>query len=176
VTSVSIKQFRQIAFAITFALSSASSASSEQIAKTALTSIGAVSSLDVGHDSEDPGIGGGFDQEAYFQNRYIPDLASCTEQIERIFVSWTSANELVLPRREAGADRLFIHATSDTLDGIFELTYQIDAQRERARVSVFFILKDGTALDPVLINPILENWSIAGLQDDLNVALKCDQA
>ncbi len=146
----------------------------EEANKTALTSIGGTATLDTGVDPDDPGIGGGFDQEAFFQNRYIPNLSICTEQIERIFLSWTEAKNLFLPRREASEDQILIHATSDTLDGIFELSYKIDAERMRARVTVFYLLKNGAALNPILIKPLLETWEIADLQDELDDALKCD--
>ena len=163
-----------VTFLTCVASSNLSSAFAEEANRTALTSIGGTSTLEVGNDPDDPGIGGGFDQEAFFQNRYIPNLASCTEQIERIFLTWTEANEFLLPRREASEDEVLIHATSDTLDGIFELSYKIDAEQMRARVTVFYFLKNGTALNPVLVKPILETWDIANLQDELDGALKCD--
>lgn len=168
------KLIKKIAVLAGIAGSTFSGASAEEANKTALTSIGGTATLDAGLDQNDPGIGGGFDQEAFFQNRYIPDLSICTEQIERVFLSWTDANNLLLPRREASEDQVLIHATSDTLDGIFELSYKIDAERMRARVTVFYLLKNGTALNPVLIKPLLDTWEIVDLQDELDDALKCD--
>lgn len=144
--------------------------------KTALTSIGAVSSLDADADPFDPGIGGGFDQKAYFQNRYIPKLADCTDQIESVFVDWANTHEMVLPRREAELGNILIHATRENIGGLFELSYNVELERERARVSVFYLKKDGSQLDPALVKNLLETWGIAALQDNLDAALKCDQA
>ncbi len=147
----------------------------DNTSKTALTSIGAVSSLDAAPDPEDPGIGGGFDQTSYFQNRFIPKLADCTDKIESVFVAWTNLKGLVLPRREKTLGSIFFHATGDNIEGVFELTYKVDINRERARTSVYYLKKDGTELDPTLIRDLLETWDIAGLQDNLDAALKCGQ-
>ena len=164
-----------IAITQSLPLGEPNSALSNDIPRTPLTSIGAVSSLDAEPDPLDPGTGGGFDQQSYFQNRFIPKLADCTNEMEKAFVDWTKSKKLVLVRREAALGSILIHATRDGIGGLFELSYTVDTKFERARVSVNYFNKDGTAMEPVLIKGLLETWDIADLQDSLDAVIRCNQ-
>jgi hypothetical protein len=68
---------------------------------------------------------------------------------------------------------LLIHMTRNDLKGLFELTYRVDAKRERARVTVYFYSADGARHEPAGIATMLQEYQIAGLQDNLDKALLC---
>lgn len=144
--------------------------------KTPLTSVGAVSSLDAPPDANDPGIGGGFDHISYFRNRLIPKLADCTAEIEAVYQGWAEGHNFLIPVREILPGDLLIHATKEGLNGFFELIYRVDAERERARVTVLFVSPDGRLHDPLSIKEMLMTWEIDTLQDDLDAALACGTA
>jgi hypothetical protein len=144
--------------------------------KPALTSIGATSSLGAPPDPDDPGLGGGFDQVSYFRNRYIPDLEDCTDRIAAVFTDWAKARALMLPRKEVTLGSIVMHATTAELKGIFELVYRIRNGGESARVTVFYFAKDGSRFDPVSVKELLEVWSIADLQDELDGAIACQDS
>lgn len=141
--------------------------------RSPLTSVGAISALELPPDPEDPGIGGGFDHVSYFRNRFIPKLDDCTAQIDAVFRGWVASHDLVIPLHETSPGELLIHATQLGLDGLFELTYRVDTKRERARVTVYFYSPDGVRHAPLAIKEMLERWEISKLQDALDKALAC---
>jgi hypothetical protein len=56
------------------------------------------------------------------------------------------------------------------------LVYRIRNGGESARVTVFYFAKDGSRFDPVSVKELLEVWSIADLQDELDGAIACQDS
>jgi hypothetical protein len=144
-----------------------------KLKKSALTSIAGMSSIDGAPDDDDPGVGGGIDSATYFRNRMLPKLDDCTNSIRNVYDKWGSTLGLASVRREAVPGSLVIHMTNNDLNGLFELTYRVDAKRERARVTVYFYSADGARHEPSGIAVMLQRYQIAALQDDLEKALLC---
>ncbi len=167
---------RMVVVAAALLASFSNSATCKELYRFPLTSIGAVTSLDAPPDPDDPGVGGGFDSEAYFRNRFLPKLSDCTEEIASVYDAWAAAQGLQVPLREQGAGEVLIHATHSDLHGLFELTYRVRPSRERARVTVYFYSRDGARHEPTAIVSMLEAYDIAALQDDLDSALACGNA
>lgn len=149
------------------------SATCEDLRRSPLTSVGAVTSLGASPDLDDPGAGGGFDSEAYFRNRFLPKLSDCTEKITNVYKAWAIAHGFQIPLRETGPGKVLIHATRADLNGLFELTYRVHPNRERARVTVYFYSRDGARHEPTAVVTMLRTYGIAELQDDLDTALAC---
>ena len=140
---------------------------------TALTSVAGMTDLDAPRDPDDPGIGGGIDSANFFRTRLLPKLADCTDQVEEPILSWIKVHQLTVPKSERGPGSLLIHATNDTLRGLFEFTYRVDGKRERARATLYFYSTDGERHEPLGIKQMLESYEIEALQDDLDAALQC---
>lgn len=161
--------------AVALACFMAAGATSAAVAlkKSALTSIGGMSSIDGAPDEDDPGVGGGIDSASYFRNRMLPKLDDCTNEIRSVYDKWGAARGLTSVRREAIPGNLLIHMTRNDLNGLFELTYRVDSKRERARVTVYFYSADGARHELAGIMTMLQEYQIASLQDNLEKALLC---
>src|SRR5258708_34153042 len=86
-------------------------------ARTPLTSVGIVESIDAPPDPDDPGVGGGFDAAGYFKNVLGATVASCTKQIGAAADSWIAAQKLVSVLRDASPNHLLIHASKPGKEG-----------------------------------------------------------
>ena len=141
--------------------------------KTALTSVAGITNLDAPRDLDDPGIGGGVDSTTYFRTRLLPKLADCTDRIEAEIMNWTKLHSMAIPKREQVPGNLLVHATNETLRGLFEFIYRVDRKREKARVTLYFYSADGARHELTGIKGMLQSYEIAALQDKLDAALRC---
>ena len=142
-------------------------------ARTPLTSVGIVESIDAPPDPDDPGVGGGFDAAGYFKNVLSATVASCTKQIGAATDSWIAAQKLVSVLRDASPNHLLIHASKPGDAGFFEISYRFSVGDKRARVTVFYVAGDGRLLEPTAIPAILNNNEIGSFQDALQKAVRC---
>jgi len=124
---------RLASIAITLVLAWATDAVA-QSARTPLTSVGIVESIDAPPDPDDPGVGGGFDAAGYFKNVLGATVASCTTKIGAAVDSWIAVQKLVPVLRDASPNHLLIHASKPGDTGFFEISYRFSAGDKRARV------------------------------------------
>jgi hypothetical protein len=139
-----------------------------------LTSVAAVSSLDAPTDADDPGTGGGFETEAYFQTRLTSakKIAECTTNVEQVVEAWSHGLKLVQAFRERSPNALTLHYAATALQGFFSVTYSVSLGNH-ARVRVDFYALDGTPKPPELAVEINHTYGIDGLEDSLNRAIAC---
>lgn len=138
-----------------------------------LTSAGAVTSLDVPQDPEDPGAGGGFDSETYFTESLVTKLVDCTNRIEDEIKKWSQSRGLRIRKKKKSPGALLVHALKQGETGFFELVYKVNAKQKRARVTLYYYSNDGSQLEPIGINSILNSYGIGELHDRLDNALQC---
>lgn len=142
--------------------------------RTPLTSAGAVTSLDVPPDPEDPGAGGGFDSETYFTESLVTKLVDCTNRIEAEVTKWSKSKGLRIRKKEKGPGALLFHALKQGDAGFFEFAYKFNAKQKRARITLYFYSNDGAQHEPLGIERLLNSYDIGGLHDNLENALQCE--
>ncbi|MBV8736552.1 MAG: hypothetical protein JO007_04700 [Alphaproteobacteria bacterium] len=140
---------------------------------TPLTSISVVSSLNPPPDPDDPGIGGGFDAEAYFRENLVSSIKDCTKIVTTVVYGWTKANAFSLAKEEVSPGWLLADARRPDDAGILEFIYRVYPHNARARATVFYYSPDGKELDPAQIRSLLTKYKIADLEDQLQSALSC---
>jgi hypothetical protein len=140
---------------------------------TPLTSVGATSDPDKPAPN-DPGAGGGFSTQGYFQNRTTNPAAisACSAKIETVATAWAKKYALVQAERDAGPAALKLQYVKTGLKGLFELTYQVK-QQAYARVTMNFYTQNGQELEPAAIRTFLTGYGIDSLEDALTAALTC---
>jgi hypothetical protein len=141
--------------------------------KTPLTSVEAVTDPDATPDPHDPGTGGGIDTSNYFSRKLASKISACTDQVQTVATTWIKKNHFSVIRLDRKAGDLLIHAATKNLPGLFEVAYTVSTQRERARVTVFYYLPDGSAVEPTEIKPLLSKYHVDLFQDSLTNALLC---
>jgi hypothetical protein len=139
-----------------------------------LTSVALVASLDAPPDPDDPGTGGGFETQAYFETRLADARAihACMDPIEHAVADWSGRMGLFRDLRDRTASSLTLHYVKSGLAGFFAVTYRVE-QQVKARVRVDYILLDGTR-SPELARDLLSTYQIASLQTSLDGALRCN--
>ena len=143
--------------------------------KTPLTSVEVVTSIDAPRDPNDPGTGGGIDAANYFSRRLASKISTCTAQIRTTTQTWASQDQLSLVKVNERPGDLLMHMTKADLNGFFELTYRVNLQQERARVTLFFYSADGARHEPAAIRALLTAYKVDALEDKLTQAILCGE-
>ena len=141
--------------------------------RTALTSVGAVDDTDAPPDPEDPGLGGGFDAENYFQNILVAKISDCTSGVLKEFVAWAQGQALSIDKTVKEPSSLLAYASLVTPPGVLELSYRFDSTQKRARATLYFYSTDGAQHEPMAIESLLKQYKVANLQDRVRVAIDC---
>jgi len=141
--------------------------------RSPLTSIGAVEDFDAPPDPEDPGSGGGFDAETYFQNVVLAKVASCPEGVLREFLAWSRGHSLSLIKTVEEPAALLAYAALAAPSGVLELVYRFNATQKRSRVTLYFYSGDGSKHEPSALIELLKRYDVASLQDKLRTAVAC---
>lgn len=139
----------------------------------ALTSIGLVDDLDAGIDPDDPGTGGGFDAETYFQNLLVSKVHQCGKGVLQVFLNWAKEGGINIDKTSFGDAATSGYTTISEPPGVLELSYRFDTEKRRSRVTLFFYARDGTKMEPTTIEGLLRRFKVAGLQDKLRDAVTC---
>ena len=141
----SIRKYWIVVLASSFLVSQAAiSAPQKKTRRTPLTSVEVVTSIDAPKDPDDPGIGGGIDAANYFSRRLASKIGACTAKIRFATQDWATHERLTVVKVSQKPGDLLMHMTKSNLTGLFELTYRINLQQERARVTLFFYSADGS--------------------------------
>ena len=141
--------------------------------RSPLTSIGVVQDADAPPDPDDPGAGGGFDAENYFQNILVGKVGECTAGVLKAFLSWSQAQTLSVPRTVQQPTALLAFTSLTAPPGVLELTYRFSTAQKRARATLFFYSADGAQHEPAAIEALLKKYKVATLQDDIRKAIAC---
>ena len=141
--------------------------------RSALTSIGVVEDVAAARDPDDPGAGGGFDAENYFQNLLVDKVGACTANVLSEFLVWSQAQSLPVSKTVEGPTSVLAYATLATPPGVLELAYRFNATQKRARATLFFYSVDGAKHEPAAIEALLTQYKVASLQDKVRTAIAC---
>jgi len=142
--------------------------------RSPLTSIGVVEDIDSAPDPDDPGAGGGFDAENYFQNILVGKVAGCTAGVLKTFLSWAQAQSLTVSKTLQQPTSLLAYTSLTTPPGLLQLTYRYSSTQKRARATLFFYSTDGAQHEPVAIEALLKQYKVASLQDEVRKAIACE--
>ena len=143
--------------------------------RSPLTSIGAVEDIDSPPDLDDPGTGGGFDAENYFQNILVGKVSGCIAGVQKAFLSWSQAQSLTVSKTVQQPTSLLAYTSLTTPPGVLQLTYRFSSTQKRARATLYFYSTDGTQHEPAAIEALLKQYKVATLQDELRRAIACQQ-
>jgi len=141
--------------------------------RSPLTSIGVVQEVDAPADPDDPGAGGGFDAENYFQNILVGQVGECTAGVLKAFLSWSKAQMLNVPKTVQQPTSLLAFTALSTPSGVLELNYRFSIEQKRARATLFFYSTDGAQHQPAAIEVLLKQYKVATLQDEIRTAIAC---
>jgi hypothetical protein len=159
-----------------FLCQSATASPQKKPRRTPLTSIEVVTSIDAPKDPDDPGTGGGIDAANYFSRRLASKIATCTGQIRSTAQTWANQDQLTIVKLNQRPGDLLMHMTKADLSGFFELTYRVNLQQERARVTLFFYSSDGSRHEPSAIRSLLNTYQVGTLEDKLTQAILCGES
>lgn len=141
--------------------------------RSPLTSISAVENLDAPPDPDDPGAGGGFDAETYFQNFVLAEVHTCPRVVLNEFIVWSKAQSLSITKTIQEPTSLLAFAALSAPAGVLELVYKFNTTQKRSRATLYFYSGDGSKHEPVAIVELLKRYDVAALQDKLRTAIAC---
>ena len=141
--------------------------------RSPLTSIGVVQEVDAPRDPDDPGAGGGFDAENYFQNILVGKVGECKARVLKAFLSWSNAQALSVPKTVEQPMSLLAFTTLATPPGVLELNYRFSPALKRSRATLFFYSVDGAQHEPPAIEALLNQYNVATLQNEMRTAVAC---
>ena len=121
----------------------------------------------------EPGIAsGGWDTTTDFDRRLVPKVNECMNRVLELCNGWAKDKKLSSVKTEINKSRkpktIQLQYSSPSLEGIFEITYRVDEERERAQVTFWFYDLKGDRKSGELTNYL-------GLGPRLLEALQCDK-
>lgn len=120
-----------------------------------LTSVSLIADIDTPPYPDDPGTGGGFETQAYFQTRLGGSIGVCLDPIEQATAGWAKDLGLNRALRDRTATALTMHYGKVDLPGFFSVRYQVE-QSIKARVRVDYVMLDGTTRSPEFARELLQ--------------------
>tara|TARA_R110001599_G_C12028121_1_gene639759 strand:+ start:252 stop:656 length:405 start_codon:yes stop_codon:yes gene_type:complete len=132
-----------------------------------------VQDVDAPPDPDDPGAGGGFDAENYFQNILVGKISECTAGVLKALLSWSNAQTLSVQKTVQQPTSLLAFMALTTPPGVLELNYRFNTAQKRARATLFFYSTDGAQHEPAAIEALLKRYNVATLQNEIRTAIAC---
>jgi hypothetical protein len=141
--------------------------------RSALTSMAITTDWREPPDEDHPGVGGGQESVSYFRKSLVALVPKCTSQMVEVFTQWLNQHSLFAQRSERLENSFIAYASRDGLNGIFEFTYRVDLDAEKARTSLYFYSNDGEKHELNNLKNMLADFGVNDLQDMIGDTLQC---